>query len=136
MKKQLLAIAATAAAVSAVLSMSTATFAAEELNEVTVQAKPLTKTTVVGLSLTTGAPIKSVTVDYHVSYADLDLVKHADVLTLNKRVEGAAHDACRQLDELYPVESPKLRECTADAVSGASEQVQSAIAAAQNRPTN
>lgn len=136
MTKKLIAIAGIAAAVSAALGMSAAALAEEELAEIIVQAKPLAKTTVVGRSLTTGAPIESVTVDYHVSYADLDLVKHADVLTLNKRVEGAARNACRQLDELYPLERPKLRECTADAIQGASEQVQGAITAAQHRSAN
>jgi UrcA family protein len=135
--KKLIAIAATGA-VGAALVVSTAVLAAEELQElpeIVVQAGPVTKT-VVGRAYGSGAPIEKVTVDYHVSYADLDLVKHADVLTLNKRVEGAAHDACQQLDELYPIERPKMRECTADAIHAASEQVQKAIAASQSRPAS
>lgn len=136
MTKTLLAITATAAAVTAALGMSAAAVAADELNEIIVEAQPLAQSTVVGRSLTTGAPIVSVTVDYHVSYADLDLVKHADVLTLNKRVEGAAHDACRQLDELYPIEDPQAQQCATQAIKSASEQVQKAITAAQDRTGN
>lgn len=131
MKKSTM-IAATGAVMSVALGMA-AVLAAEQLPEIVVQAGPVTKT-VVGRAYGSGAPIEKVTVDYHVSYSDLDLVKHADVLALNQRVEGAAHDACQQLDDLYPLERPKLRECTADAIHGASEQVQKAIAAAQGHP--
>jgi UrcA family protein len=131
--KNLIVIAATGAALSVAVGMSAATLAAEELSEVLVQAGPVTKT-VVGRAYGSGAPIEKVTVDYHVSYADLDLVKHADVLTLNQRVEGAAHDACQQLDELYPLERSKQRECMSDAIHGASDQIQKAITAAHNRP--
>lgn len=133
--KKSMAIAATGVAVSMALGFSAMAMAANELPEIVVEAGPVSKT-VVGRAFGSGAPIEKVSVDYHVSYADLDLVKHADVLTLNKRVEDAAHDACQQLDKLYPIERPKLQECMHDAVRAATEGVQSAISAAQSHPSN
>ncbi|HEX4051287.1 MAG TPA: UrcA family protein [Steroidobacteraceae bacterium] len=113
-------------------SIAVAAPAVNELPEVVVEAGPAIKT-IVGQAYGTGAPIEKTTMDYHVSYADLDLVKHADVLELNKRVETAAHTACQQLDELNPIERPKLRSCMDDAVRGASQQIREAITSAQAR---
>jgi UrcA family protein len=115
---------------SAVLLMSGAgtALAAAEMNEVTVEAGPIGKTVVGHTSL--GAPIERMAVDYHVSYADLDLSKDADVQKLHGRVEAAAQNACRQLDELYPLEAPNWRACTQAAINGASPQVQTAVSAA------
>ena len=131
--KKSIAIVATGVAMGMALGFSAIALAADELPEVVVQAGPVAKA-VVGRALGSGAPIESVTVDYHVSYADLNLIKHADVMALNKRVESAARDACQQLDELYPIERPKLQQCMDDAIRAANERVQSAISAAQNRP--
>lgn len=105
----------------------------EQLPEVVVEAGPINRS-VVGRALATGAPIELVTVDYHVRYADLDLVKHADVMTLQDRIETAAKAACGQLDELFPfAESyPQTRDCVQDAVRAAGPQIQQAIAGAQN----
>ena len=114
------------------LGMTIDALAAEQLPEITVEAGPVNKT-IVGRAFGSGAPVEQITVDYHVNYVDLDLVKHSNVVTLNERIRAAAEDACKQLDELYPIERPKLRECTDEAVRGASAQVQKAIATAQNR---
>ncbi|NIM21450.1 MAG: UrcA family protein, partial [Candidatus Latescibacteria bacterium] len=37
-----------------------------------------------------------------VSFADLDLSKHSDVIELEKRVEIVAKEACEKLEEMYP----------------------------------
>lgn len=105
---------------------------AEPLSEVVIEAGPI-KHTVVGRSLTTNAPIESTTVDHRVGRSDLDLMKHADVLTLQQRVETAARDACGQLDDLFPIGSSyqQTRSCVDEAVRAASQQVQQAIASAQ-----
>lgn len=103
------------------------------LPEILIEAGPVNRS-VVGRSSSTDAPIESVTVDYHVRYSDLDLVKHADVLALRERIETAARDACGELDKLFPLErsSSQTRTCTRNAINGASEQVQHAIVMAQN----
>lgn len=103
------------------------------LPEILIEAGPVNRN-VVGRSSSTNAPIESVTVDYHVRYSDLDLVKHADVLKLHERIETAARDACGELDKLFPFErsTSQTRTCTRNAINGASEQIQHAIAMAQN----
>ncbi|HTT06386.1 MAG TPA: UrcA family protein [Steroidobacteraceae bacterium] len=104
----------------------------EQLPEVVVEAGPVNRS-VVGRSLTTGAPIELVKVDYHVRYADLDLVKHADVMSLQDRIETAARAACGQLDELFPLDGldRQTRDCVQDAIRAAGPQIQQAIAGAQ-----
>lgn len=104
---------------------------AEPLPEVVIEAGAINHT-VVGRSLTTNAPIESTTVDHRVGYSDLDLIRHADVLTLQQRVEMAARDACGRLDDLFPVGSSdqQTRSCIDEAVRGASQQVQQAISSA------
>jgi len=122
-------VTVTVAVLATTLGFAATAMAAGELPEVTVEAGQ-TQKTVVGRSRSTNAPIELVTVDYHVRYSDLDLHKHADVLRFHSRVETAARDACRQLDELYPIEKPQIKTCTHDAIQGASQQVQAAVAAA------
>lgn len=130
--KSLTAIAAASAVMIAGAAM-TATLAAEQLQEIIVHAGPLAYKTTVGRATGSGAPIERVAVDHYVSYADLDLVKNADVVTLNKRVQAAAQAGCQQLDKLYPIEPSNLQNCMRDAISGASHQVKRAISVAQSR---
>ncbi|HWG76222.1 MAG TPA: UrcA family protein [Steroidobacteraceae bacterium] len=99
----------------------------ESLPEVMVQAGPVTQT-VVGRRAISGAPVVRTAVEYRVSYRDLDLAKHADVLTLQQRIEGAARSACGQLDELMPIDSnhQQTRECIESAVRDAAPQLEQA----------
>ncbi len=46
-------------------------------------------------------------------------------------IEWTANAACRQLDELHPLEEKNARECTSTAIAQASPQVENAIAAAR-----
>ncbi|HEY7929963.1 MAG TPA: UrcA family protein [Steroidobacteraceae bacterium] len=105
----------------------------EQLPEVVVEAGPINRS-VVGRALASGAPIELVTVDYHVRYSDLDLVKQADLMTLQERIETAARSACGQLDELFPLDESQRQtgDCIQDAVRAAGPQIQQAIAGAQN----
>jgi UrcA family protein len=107
---------------------------ARQLPEVIVEAGPVNRA-VVGRSRTTNAPVESVTVDYHVRYSDLDLVKHSDVMMLHQRVEMAARQACEDLDKLYPLERSRnqTRTCTDEAVRSANQQIEQAITSAQGR---
>lgn len=124
-----LAVIAAGAAVFGVVA--TNALAADQLQEIIVHAGPLVTRSTVGRAPGTDAPVERVMVEHYVSYADLDLVKNAGVLALNKRVQAAARVGCQQLDKLYPTEPPNLQDCMRDAIRGASQQVQSAISAAQ-----
>jgi len=92
--------------------------AAEPMQEVTVQASRVMKTTVGRTS--SGIPIVDSALSYGVSYADLDLSKHADVVTLQTRVKDAAKKACSQLTHLYPV--TQFQESDADCTKAASDK--------------
>ncbi len=77
-----------------------------------------------------GVPTEQVTLTHRVSYADLDLKTQIGAAELQKRVKETARAACKQLDELYPLEGKNERQCTKDAIAQASPQVEQAIAAA------
>lgn len=79
----------------------------------------------------TGAPIMTLTAQSVVYYDDLNLRSEADRRRLSERVEAAAREACAWLDEVYPpspTTSADARDCRADAVASAKEQVEAAIA--------
>jgi len=98
--------------------------------EVTVQAqRPNAK--VVGRTAI-GAPVVLASVDYRVSYSDLDLSIASNAKVLKTRVQDAARGACADLERLYTVGNG---ECSHKAVEGAMPQVLSAIAAAEARKT-
>jgi UrcA family protein len=69
----------------------------------------------------------------HVSYADLDLSKPADAQELEKRVNDMAKVACDQLAALYPLAAPNTPDCVQQALSGAMQQVRTAVKAADAR---
>lgn len=127
-------VVATLALLGAGMALQSVASAQDELlPEVVVEAGPVTRS-IVGRSLATNMPIERSAVDYHVSYSDLDLTRHADVLTLQDRVGTAARSACGQLDELFPLDSNALRQtstCVEDAVRGAAAQIEQAIARGQ-----
>jgi UrcA family protein len=83
-----------------------------------------------GRDRATGAPAELVSLTRRVSYDDLDLKLHADVLTLQQRVESTAKKACEQLASLFPLSDPRTPDCIAEAVAGAMEQAKAAMAAA------
>jgi len=106
-----------------------ATTAAAPVQEVTVQAaRPVTTT--VGRNPTTGAPIQQVEVEHRVSYADLDLATPAGSRALEKRVSDAAAAACKELDQLYPLEKPDAA-CAKRAADAAMPEVHTAVKAAE-----
>ena len=101
--------------------------------EVTVQAeRPTTK--VVGRSQT-GAPVLLSSVQYRVSYSDLELSDPSNAKVLKTRVREAARNACADLSKLYPVSTTGSSDCSAKAEERAMAQVLSAIAAAEARKT-
>ena len=104
--------------------------AAEQLQEVTVQATRVMKTSVGRTA--TGVPIMDTTLSYGVSYADLNLSSHADVLLLQKRVKDAAQKACKELADLNPLieGQPGESECTKRAADKGLARVEELAAAA------
>jgi UrcA family protein len=65
----------------------------------------------------------------HVSYADLDLSKSADVATLEKRINEEAQAICERIAKDYPDSTPKTAECAKNAAAKAMVQAKQAIAA-------
>lgn len=110
------------------LCLSTSALAGNKLPSITVQATA--NRAVVGRS-TIGAPIEEASLTRRVSYADLDLTTYGGAKTLKRRVREAASDACRKLDELYPLEDRQAPICVQDTVANASHQVRAAIARAR-----
>lgn len=114
--------------------------APDHSNEVRIEAsRPVVKQ--IGRSLTTGAPIDIVQLTRHVSYADLDLATHAGASELEARIKSTAREACRQLEQLYPIgtsEGPGTEglNCVKDAIDGAMPQAKTAIAAAEKRASS
>ena len=109
------------------LCLGATTALADNLKTITIGAGVLTKT-VVDHSVSTGAPIEEVVITHRVSYADLDLRTQAGAAELQRRVHETARTACKQLDDLYPLERKQARDCTQTAITAASLQVKNAIA--------
>ncbi len=88
----------------------------------------------VGTRDSTGMTTELIVLKRQVSFADLDLKKHEDVVELENRIETIAKEACDKLDELYPLPSAGLaerRRCTMRAIESAEASMEAAIAAAQ-----
>ena len=78
-----------------------------------------------GRSSTTGAPIREVRTSRLVSYRDLDIYSDWGARELHWRIELAAHDACSELDERYPIGDPDVGDCVSEAVRNAEHQLPS-----------
>ena len=102
--------------------------AADTLPTINIEASVVNKK-VIDMS-SSGIPTEEVTVTRRVSYADLDLKTHAGTQALKARIEKAAELACKQLDELYPLEQEEAPTCIKESAAKADRQVQEAIAAA------
>ncbi len=103
--------------------------ASEVMEEVVVEG-PITVRQV-GRANIIGARIEVIELKRRVSYADLDLNKHADVIELETRVETIAKESCEKLSAMYPLDSAtERRRCIKKAINSAEKQVQAAIVAA------
>jgi UrcA family protein len=103
---------------------------AEKVDEIVVEA-PIARRQVE--RTTSSAKAEVIELRRRVSYADLDLSKYADVTELNTRIETTAKEFCEQLSDMFPfngADRGEISSCTNQAVDGAEEQVQAAIAAA------
>jgi UrcA family protein len=120
-----------AAGLLAVTSVSTIALA-EDTGSVTVQASRVVNAKTVGHTAS-GVPIVDVSMSYGVSAAGLDLVSHAGVVELEKRVNDAAHAACKELGRQYPESLPNDAECAKTAAEKAIVKVHELAAAAANK---
>ncbi len=103
----------------------------EEVQELILVEAPIERRKV-GRADAIGARTEIIELRRQVSFADLDLSKHADVTELEKRIETTAKESCEKLDEMYPLATPdSIRRCTESAIKSTEEKVQAAIAAAE-----
>ncbi len=100
----------------------------EETGPVITVVAPRTVTSPVRRTSREDADKATITLRIVIRYADLDLASAAGAGRLMDRVEGAARDACRYLDRLYPLD--KDRDCVTRAVADARPSAHAAIAAA------
>lgn len=101
------------------------------IEEITVQAPRIVQRKAVGGIGPTGTELISLT--RRVSYADLDLALHSDVMKLEKRIGDTAKEACAQLAKMYPFADPNTPNCVEKAVSSAKAQTDEVVAAAGKR---
>ena len=71
------------------------------------------------------------TMTREVSYADLNLARPEDAKTLERRIDQAANDICRQLSDAPPAEPDSAEYCTHRAITSAMEEAHAAVAAAR-----
>jgi UrcA family protein len=77
-----------------------------------------------------GGKTELVSLTRHVYYGDLDLAKHADVLTLEQRVNEIAKTTCDQLSKMYPLSGANPPNCVEKAAASAKPEMDRAIAEA------
>lgn len=123
-----LALAATGLFIEADLAV--AQQASEEIEEIAIRA-PIERHEVRHESVT---PLKTEIIELkqRVSFAGLDLTKHADVNELDTRIEAVAKESCEKLSDMFPLNRSglaEMRRCTKNAIASAENQKGLAIAA-------
>ena len=119
----------TAGATAAVL-ISGISLAQSAPQEVTVQAKRMTSTTLVGRSAS-GIPIVDISLSYGVSTEGLDLATNSGATALADRVKDAAAAACKEIGQKYPDATPSEADCAKNATHKAMTKVNELVAAAE-----
>jgi UrcA family protein len=123
-------------AIGVAASMSMGTIAvAEEVQEVVVTAKGVVAQKPAGKTAT-GIPLVDVALSYGVSYAGLDLASAAGAAELEKRVNDAAKEVCKEISSQRPLANftTSDAECTKAAADKAMVTVHALIAAAGKKP--
>ena len=98
---------------------------AQPMEVVTVEA---VRSTIVGQSRY-GVPIREVTIQSRVSYADLDLTSASGALQLENRIKETAKATCEQIKVAIPAEDSSQAACVKDAVDGAMKEAHKVIEA-------
>ncbi len=104
---------------------------AQQVPEVTVQASRVVEKQAGRTA--SGVPILDVSLSYGVSYAGLDLVTNAGVMELEKRVNAAAVQACKELSKQYPISAQSDADCAKAAADKAMVKVHELAAAAASK---
>ena len=100
-----------------------------KIEEITVIA-PWSVTREVVSQTPAGGKAELISLTRHVYYGDLDLTKHADVMTLEQRVNDIAKTSCDQLSKMYPLSGPNPPNCAEKAAASAKAEMDKAIASA------
>jgi UrcA family protein len=108
-----------------------ATAVAQQDETVTVQATRINVKTVAHTM--SGIPIKEMSLSYRIRIAGLDLASHAGALRLEKRVQDAATEICKELGKKYPDSTPNDAECAKEAADKAMVTVHELEAAAAKK---
>ena len=99
-----------------------------KLDEITVVAPRLIKQE--SGRTAAGGKVDLISLTRHVVFSDLNLAMHNDVMTLEKRVNDVAKDACDALAKMYPLSDPNTPNCVEQAVKDAKPQIDRLAAAA------
>jgi UrcA family protein len=105
------------------LAIAAGSAVAQPMEVVTVEAARSAK---VGQS-SFGVPIREVTIQSRVSYADLDLTSATGALELENRIKATAKSACEQIKVEIPAEGSSDAACIKDAVDGAMKEAHKVI---------
>jgi UrcA family protein len=116
--------------VAAALAIASGTAAAQQANEIVVEAPRFGATAERGPE---GGPIELATVTHRVSYKDIDIGTSAGAKVLEQRINDAAKAACQAIDKLDPFRVPATDDppCEKAAVKKAMAKARVAIAAAE-----
>lgn len=108
-----------------VLALVAGSAIAQPMEVVTVEA---VRSTTVGHS-EYGVPIREITIQSRVSYADLDLTSEYGALQLENRIKETAKATCEQIKVGIPAEGSTQESCVKDAVDGAMKDARKVIEA-------
>jgi len=93
-----------------------------------VEAPHVERTTLPGPM---GMKLPAMSIEYKVSYSDLNLATHSGAVELEKRINDTAHKACDQLAKLYPETVQGDPPCVQAAIKNAMVRAHQLIADAE-----
>lgn len=105
---------------------------AQGMDEITVQGKRMIQVKNEDRT-SSGYVVRDIALSYGVSFAGLDLAKHADVMTLQTRVKDAAAAACKEIGKQYPLSVPNDADCAKETADKAMVKVNEVVAAAAKK---
>jgi UrcA family protein len=79
------------------------------------------------------SPVHLVSLTRHVSYADIDSSTPAGAAELKKRINDAAEDVCRRLDQLFPDSRPSGHTCTETTAKNAMRKMRADAVASERK---
>lgn len=121
--KSALRSAVSTALLATTLAIASYSALSQPVEEITVTAA---REVTVGRT-STGIPIKEISIESRVSYADLDLTTDSGVTVLQERVKDAATSACKDIVVRFPVQGSTDKTCIKHAVDDAMAQIKAAV---------